>query len=58
MANTAASLCINIRRFNGTWTFARPVVTGNGRLKPLYALVSGKEEKDPEGRYRLSAKFD
>ncbi len=31
----------------------RPVYASNHRLKPLCALVDGKEERHPEGTYHL-----
>jgi integrase/recombinase XerD len=53
MANRTASLYLNIRKPDGKWTFARPVVANNNRLKPLVALVGGREEKHPEAKYYL-----
>jgi hypothetical protein len=42
---------LNIRKPDGSWTFARPAVSGNGRLKPLVAIVGKQEEKHPEAKY-------
>ena len=53
MANKTASLYLNVRRPDGTWTFARPAVFNNGRLKPLVAIVEGSEQKHPEAKYYL-----
>jgi hypothetical protein len=36
----------------------KPVVAGNGRIKPLYALVNGKPEHHPEGVYQLRYKVN
>jgi integrase len=53
MANKTASLYLNIRKPDGSWTFVRPSLSNNGRLKPLVALVDGREEKHPEAKYYL-----
>ena len=53
MANKTASLYLNIRKPDGKWTFARPAMSSNNRLKPLVALVAGRQEKHPEARYYL-----
>jgi hypothetical protein len=50
MANKTASLYLNIRKPDGKWTFARPAVANNGRLKPLVALIDKHEEKHPEAK--------
>jgi hypothetical protein len=34
MANKAAALYLNIRKSDGSWTFARPAMSSNHRLKP------------------------
>lgn len=53
MANKTASLYLNIRKPDTSWTFARPPASNNGRLKPLVALVDGREERHPEAKYYL-----
>ena len=53
MANKTASLYLNIRKPEGNWTFARPAVSNNARLKPLVAVVDKHEEKHPEAKYYL-----
>jgi integrase/recombinase XerD len=53
MANKTASLYLNIRKPDGNWTFARPAVANNGRLKPLVAIIDDREEKHPEAKYYL-----
>jgi len=50
MANKTASLYLNIRKPDGTWTFTRPAVSNNGRLKPLVAIVDGSEQKQLVGK--------
>lgn len=51
MASKTASLYLNIRNLDGIWTFARPAVSNNGRLKPPVAIVDKHEEKHTEAKY-------
>src|ERR1700685_679466 len=54
MANTTAALYANYKKADGKWTMGKPAVKGNGRLKPLWVMVDGKEEHHPEARYKVS----
>lgn len=54
MANTTAALYLNYKKADGKWTMGKPAVKGNGRLKPLWVMVDGKEEHHPEARYKVS----
>jgi len=38
---------------DGTRRYVDPVKTGNGKLKPLYALIDGQQHHHPEGIYCL-----
>ena len=53
MANLTATLYITIKTKAGKWTTVKPAMSDNGRLKKLVAVVEGKEEKHPEGRYKV-----
>jgi hypothetical protein len=53
MANLAATLYITIRTASGKWTTVKPAMSDNGRLKRLVAFVNGKEERHPEGQYKV-----
>ncbi len=44
---------IRVRHPDGTYPFLDPIESGNGKLKPLYAIVDGKVEHHPEGVYFL-----
>ena len=44
---------IRVRLQNGSYPFVDPVYASNGKLKPLYAVVGGREERHPEGVYYL-----
>jgi integrase/recombinase XerD len=46
-------LKIRVRLSDGSRPFLDPVLSTNGKLKPLYAVVSGKPEHHPEGVYFL-----
>jgi hypothetical protein len=46
-------LKIRVRLSNGKRAYVDPVLSPNGKLKPLYALVDGKPEYHPEGVYHL-----
>src|SRR5207253_10213278 len=54
VANKVASLYVNFKREDGSWTMGRPVTKANGRIKPLTVRANGKEESHPEARYKLS----
>ena len=54
MANRTATLYIHYKKADRTWAYAKPVVKANGRIKPLYVLVDGKEKHHPEARYKVS----
>jgi hypothetical protein len=48
------TLLLRIRLKDATHsTYAKPVFAANGRIKPLYAVVGGREERHPEGVYYL-----
>ena len=51
MANRTATLYIHYKKADGQWAYAKPIVKANGRIKPLYVLVDGKEKQHPEARY-------
>lgn len=53
MANLTATLYITVKTASGKWTTVKPVVSANGRLKALVAIINGKEEKHPEGKYKV-----
>jgi integrase/recombinase XerD len=44
---------IRVRLVDGTYPFLDSVLSGNGKLKSLYAIVDGKAEHHPEGTYFL-----
>jgi integrase len=46
-------LKIRVRLSGGSRPFVDPVLSANGKLKPLYAVVHGKPEHRPEGSYFL-----
>jgi integrase/recombinase XerD len=46
-------LKIRARLPDGSRPFLDPVFSGNGKLKPLYAVVAGTPEHHPEGSYFL-----
>ena len=52
MKDTVA-IYIRIRKQDGRHRYVKPVWTKQGKLKPLYALVDGREERHPEGVYNL-----
>ena len=53
MANLTATLYITVKTASGKWTTVKPAMSANGRLKALVAIVNGKEEKHPEGKYKV-----
>ncbi len=54
MANKTAAIYMNYKKADGTWGFAKPLVKGNGRLKPLWiVLADGTGELHPEARYKV-----
>jgi integrase len=46
-------LKIRVRLPDGSRPFLNPVISGNNKLKPFYAVVDGKPEHHPEGSYFL-----
>jgi hypothetical protein len=42
---------LRVRRFDGSRPYLDPVLSANGKVKPLYAAVDGKAEHHPEGTY-------
>jgi integrase len=46
-------LKIRVKLLNGSRAYLDPVLSPNGKLKPLYALVDGKPAHHPEGVYNL-----
>jgi integrase len=53
MANLTATLYITVKTKAGKWTTVKPAMSDNGRLKKLVGMVDGKEEKHPEGQYKV-----
>lgn len=53
MKKPVVRLKIRVRLPDGSRPFVDPVPSGNGKLKPLYALISGKPQHHPEGCYFL-----
>ena len=52
-ARVKVRLSLRVRLPNGKRLFVAPVYAASGKLKPLYAIVSGKPEHHPEGVYHL-----
>jgi integrase/recombinase XerD len=48
-----AHLTKRIRRADGRWRYCPVVFAANGRIRPPYVLVAGKEEHHPEGDYAI-----
>jgi hypothetical protein len=44
---------IRVRLSGGSRPFLDPVLAGNKKLKPFYAIVDGKAVHHPEGKYFL-----
>lgn len=53
MKNPVVRLKIRVHMPDGYRPFLDPVFAGNGKLKPLYAIVNGHIEHHPEGVYFL-----
>ena len=54
MANRSKiKLEIRVRNNDGKYIFCAPVFAANGRLRPLWASLSGNHETHPEGTYYL-----
>ena len=53
MSNRKVALLIRIKFADGSRSYCKPVFSANGKLKPLFALVSGKPEYHSEGCYVL-----
>ena len=53
MKSTAVRLYIRVRRPNGTRLFTLPVLAGNGRLRPQFAMLNGQSQHCPDGIYHL-----
>ncbi len=53
MKSTAVRLYIRVRRPDGTRLFALPVLAGNGRLRPHFAMLDGRPQHCPDGVYHL-----
>src|SRR5665213_356027 len=51
--STNVALLLRVRASNGSWTYAKPAYAANNRLKPLYAIIDGKQEHHPEGAYYI-----
>ena len=51
-------ICIRIRRKDGTRQYVPIAKGGNGKIKPLYAHVDGRDEHHPEGVYHLRLTID
>jgi hypothetical protein len=49
--NFVVRLELRVRRFDGSRPYLDPVLSANGTLNPLYAVVDGKAEHHPEGSY-------
>jgi integrase len=54
MANRTATLYVNVKMADGLWRFKRPVTKLNGRLKPGWALLDGKEIQFEDFNYYVS----
>src|SRR5438552_14947625 len=52
MANREVNLTKRVQTPHG-WRYCRVRLSANGRVKPDLVLVSGKEERHPEGSYYL-----
>jgi integrase/recombinase XerD len=53
MNTPSVPLKLRLRLANGSRRYAEPVFASNGKLKPLVALIDGKEERHDEGVYHL-----
>ena len=53
MSAVAVRLKIRIQITNRPRAYVDPVFAGNGKLKPLFGVVNGKQEHHPEGVYSL-----
>jgi integrase len=51
--HNAVALYIRILTAENKQPYCRPVTAKNGRIKPLWAMVNGNEERHPEGSYYL-----
>jgi integrase/recombinase XerD len=51
--SSVVRLKIRVRLPDGSYPFVEPVFASNGKLKPLYAVVDGQQERHPEGVYHL-----
>jgi hypothetical protein len=51
MKTPVVRIKIRIRLADESRTYADPVFSGNGKMKPLYASVAGNPEHHPEGVY-------
>lgn len=49
MKNLVVRLKLRVRLSDGSRPFLDHVLSANGKLKPLYAVVDGKAEHHPEG---------
>ncbi|QNI32009.1 site-specific integrase [Alloacidobacterium dinghuense] len=58
MANSKVALLMRVRLRDGKRIYAAPVVTKNGKFKPLNAVIDGKVEHHPEGVYVLRYRED
>src|ERR1700723_4121286 len=57
MANREVNLTKRIQTPHG-WRYCRVLLSANGRVKPDAVVVSGKEERHPEGAYYLEWRED
>ena len=46
-------LKIRVKLADGSSRFLNPGYSGNGKLRPLYAIVNGHQEHHPEGVYAM-----
>ena len=53
MANRECNLTKRIRLADGTTRFCPVVLSQNGRIKPDWVIVDGREERHSEGNYYL-----
>jgi hypothetical protein len=51
--NFVVRLELRVRRFDGSRPYLDLVLSANGKVKPLYAVVDGKAEHHSKGTYFL-----
>jgi hypothetical protein len=51
--NFVVRLEVRVRRFHGSGPYLDPVLSANGKVKPLYAVVEAKRKHHSKGTYFL-----